>query len=91
MLIVTDSSVIVAICLAGGAVGRLRGHELRGPAHLAAEVTSTIREQVYRNDVTNEVGPTRFDKLAGLSILYERPRTDGPRRTTRSTSPWRGP
>ena len=71
MLIVTDSSVIVAICLAGGAVGRLWGHELRGPAHLAAEVTSTIREQVYRNEVTEAVGADALQHLAGLAISYE--------------------
>ncbi|MGZ8722395.1 MAG: type II toxin-antitoxin system VapC family toxin [Aeromicrobium sp.] len=71
MVIVTDSSVIVAICLAGGDIGRLWGHELRGPAHLAAEVTSTIREQVYRNEVTNEVGTDALRHLAGLAISYE--------------------
>lgn len=73
MRLVVDSSVIVAMCLAGGRLGPLEGHELHGPAHLAAEVTSTVREQVFRNEVAAEVAVASLNCLAGLLIKYASP------------------
>lgn len=61
------------MCLAGGHPGRLDGHELHGPAHLAAEVTSTIREQAFRNEVSAEVAAAALTCLGSLSIGYAAP------------------
>jgi predicted nucleic acid-binding protein len=69
--LVVDSSVIVAVCLAGGRIGRLTGHELRGPAHLAAEVTSTVREQAFRQEISDAVGADALQQLARLPVAYE--------------------
>ena len=71
MLLVVDRSVIVAVCLAGGRIGRLTGHELRGPAHLAAEVTSTLREQAFRQEISDASGTDAIGQLARLPISYE--------------------
>ena len=71
MRLVIDSSVIVAICLAGGRIGRLAGHELRGPAHLAAEVTSTVREQAFRKEISDAVGADAVRQLMRLRVSYE--------------------
>jgi predicted nucleic acid-binding protein len=71
VLLVVDSSVIVAVCLAGGRIGRLAGHELRGPAHLAAEVTSTVREQAYRQEISETVGADALRQLMRLTVSYE--------------------
>ena len=73
MDVVADSSVVVAICLAGGQLGRLKGHKLQGPALLAAEVTSSVREQVFRSEVSGEVGLDALRQLASLSITYAAP------------------
>lgn len=61
------------MCLAGGRLGRLEGHELHGPALLAAEVTSTVREQAFRDEVAAEVAADSLDCLAGLTIEYAVP------------------
>jgi len=71
VLLVVDSSVIVAVCLAGGRVGRLAGHELRGPAHLAAEVTSTVRERAFRQEISDAVGADALRHLGQLPVSYE--------------------
>jgi len=71
VLLVVDSSVIVALCLAGGRIGRLAGHELRGPAHLAAEVTSTVREQAFRHEISDTVGTDAIRHLVHLPVSYE--------------------
>src|SRR3970040_1750103 len=42
-----------------------------GPRHPAAEVPATIGEQVYRNEVTEDVGTDALQPLAGLAISYE--------------------
>ncbi len=73
MRLVVDSSVILAACLAGGRLGRLEGHQLHGPAHLPAEVTSTLREQVFRTEVSPDVALDALERLSGLAIEYATP------------------
>lgn len=73
MRLVVDSSVIVSVCLAGGSLGPLDGHELHGPAHLAAEVTSVLRELTYRSEVPLARGSEAVSHLGRLPVSYERP------------------
>ncbi|NJD28415.1 MAG: type II toxin-antitoxin system VapC family toxin [Chloroflexi bacterium] len=73
MRLVVDASVIVAICYAGGELGRLRGHELHAPALLPAEVTSSIREAVYRGEVPLAQAAGALERLAGLLLTYDTP------------------
>lgn len=68
-----DSSVIVGACLAGGQLGPLRGHELVAPAHLAAEVTSAIREQAYRGDIPGDRAVEAVGYLRAIPIEFELP------------------
>jgi predicted nucleic acid-binding protein len=71
--LVADSSVIVAVCLSGGVLGRLEGHALSGPAHLAAEVTSSIRDQLYRGEIDAMVAADGIRHLTELDIEYALP------------------
>jgi predicted nucleic acid-binding protein len=71
--LVVDVSVVVGICYAGGALGRLRGHELHAPAHLPAEVTSSIREAAYRGEVPLAQAAGALEHLAGLPLTYDAP------------------
>ena len=71
MQLVVDSSVIVALCLAGGRLGPLAGHDLHGPAHLAAEVTSTVREQAFRQEISDAVASDAIRQLGRLTISYK--------------------
>lgn len=73
MRLVVDSSVIVGACLAGGDLGPLGGHELVAPAHLAAEVTSSIREQAFRGDIPADRALQAVDYLGTLPVEFERP------------------
>ena len=73
MRLVVDSSVVVATCLAGGKLGPLAPHELRAPAHLAAEVTSVIREQAFRREIPTEQAVQALQFLPALGIRYEAP------------------
>ncbi len=73
MDLVVDSSVIVAVCLAGGRLGPLTGHSLHGPAHLAAEVTSTIREQQFRMVLDAASAAAAIQRLTDLAIAYASP------------------
>jgi predicted nucleic acid-binding protein len=70
--LVADSSVIVAVCLAGR-LGRLEGHELHGPAHLPSEVASTVREQRYRTEIGATLATEAIGRLASLQIEYAEP------------------
>jgi predicted nucleic acid-binding protein len=71
--VVVDSSVLVAACLAGGAPGRLRGHGLHAPAHMAAEVTSSIREQSYRGEIPPDEAAVALGFLATFEIAFDPP------------------
>jgi predicted nucleic acid-binding protein len=71
--LVVDSSVIVGACLAGGKLGPLDGHELVAPAHLAAEVTSSIREQAFRGVIPADRALEAVGFLPRISIEFERP------------------
>ena len=73
MRVVVDSSLIVGICLAGGRLGPLDGHELRAPALLPAEVTSALREQSFRHEITPEHARGALSILADLPIAHEPP------------------
>lgn len=63
----------MAICLSGGNLGSLEGHEINGPAHLAAEVTSSVRERHYRTEIPSDVAADAIERLVALSITYAHP------------------
>jgi predicted nucleic acid-binding protein len=71
--VVVDSSVLVAACLAGGDPGRLRGHGLHAPAHMAAEVTSSIREQSYRGEIPLDQAALALGFLSSFGITFDPP------------------
>jgi len=71
--LVVDASVIVAVCYAGGELGRLRGHDLHAPAHLAAEVTSSIHEAAYRGEVPSGGATGALEQLAQVPLSYDSP------------------
>ncbi|HUG30898.1 MAG TPA: type II toxin-antitoxin system VapC family toxin [Candidatus Limnocylindria bacterium] len=73
MQLVADSSVITAVCLAGGQLGPLTGHEIHGPALLSSEVTSAIRERQFRAEIGDEVAGRAIAELASLEIRYADP------------------
>lgn len=73
MRLVADSSVITAICLAGGHLGPLDGHELHAPALLSSEVTSSIRQRQYRSDIDDELAQRAIAALGALLIAYAPP------------------
>lgn len=73
MRLVVDSSSIVAVCLAGGRLGPLSGHELHAPALLASEVASAIAEQRFRGEVAPEVAIDAIGRLAALDVEYTQP------------------
>ena len=73
MRIVVDSSVIVGACLAGGDLGPLRDHDLLAPAHLAAEVTSALREQAFRGDIPADRAVEAVGYLQSIPIAFEHP------------------
>ena len=70
---VVDSSVVLRVCLAGGAPGTLAGHRLHAPAHLPAEVTSALRELSWRGEIPGDRGREALDYLAALPITYAAP------------------
>ena len=70
MRLVVDSSAIVAVCLAGGRLGPLSGHELHAPALLASEVASSISEQQFRGEIQPEVAAGAIGYLTALDIEY---------------------
>jgi predicted nucleic acid-binding protein len=77
--LVVDANVIVQLVLAGGALGPLDGHDLIGPPILASEVTSTLSEMAFRNEIPMEPARQAVATLGGLAIrlvrlddLYER-------------------
>jgi predicted nucleic acid-binding protein len=73
MRLVADSSVIVASCLAGGSLGPLAGHQIHAPAHLASEVTSTVRERHFRGEVGEDVANQAIHALQSIAIEYAPP------------------
>lgn len=73
MRLVVDSSVVIQMLIAGGALGPLRGHELTAPALLASEVTSVLREMVFRGEMPATAGASALESMLELSIAYERP------------------
>lgn len=73
MDLVVDASVILQILLAGGGLSRLRGHTLHAPALLPSEVTSSLRELVWRGDTPEAGANTALGWLAALPIVHEPP------------------
>lgn len=73
MRLVVDASVVVGVCLAGGDLGPLSGHDLIAPAHLAAEVTSALREQAFRGDIPADRAIEAVGFLGALPIAFQRP------------------
>jgi predicted nucleic acid-binding protein len=71
--LVADASVIVGVCFAGGELGRLRGHELYAPAHLAAEVTSSIRSAAYRGEIPAGEAAGALGHLSRVPLTYDAP------------------
>ena len=75
MNLVVDASVILQILLAGGDVGQLPRHTMRAPALLPSDVTSSLRELVWRGDVPEPAAATVLRELAALPIVHEPPGT----------------
>jgi predicted nucleic acid-binding protein len=70
MVLAVDSSVIVSVCLAGGRLGPLDGHELRAPSLLASEVTAAIREMSFRHEIPVEHAREVITYLRDVVIAY---------------------
>jgi predicted nucleic acid-binding protein len=70
---VVDGSVILDVCLAGGQLGPLAGHELHAPAHLPAEVCSAMRELAWRGEIPAGEGRQAAHTLSRLEIAYAEP------------------
>lgn len=73
MRLVVDSSVVVQLLVAGRALGPLAGHELMAPALLASEVTSVLREMVFRGEMPAASGAAALDGMLELTIAFEPP------------------
>jgi predicted nucleic acid-binding protein len=71
--VVVDASVVLQLLVAGARLGPLTGHELRAPALLPSEVTSALRELVWRGDVPESTINEVLIGLASLEITHERP------------------
>lgn len=72
MRVVVDSNVIVHVLLSG-TLGPLRAHDLHGPALLASEVTSALREMSFRGDIPSERAAEALAGLQGLSLSLAEP------------------
>lgn len=73
MLVIVDASVITHVCLAGGVLGPLAGHQLVAPSLLASEVTSAISEMAWRGEIPRHHGKDALRYLHELRIRLERP------------------
>jgi predicted nucleic acid-binding protein len=73
--LVVDASVILQILLAGAGLGRLRNHRLHAPALLPSEVTSSLRELVWRGDAPEAAASSALRELAAVPIVHEPPGT----------------
>lgn len=71
--LVVDASVVLQILLAGGGLGRLRRHTLHAPALMPSEVTSTLRELVWRGDAPDDAASTALATLGTLPITHDSP------------------
>ncbi len=72
MRLVVDASVAVEVCLAGGILGPLTGHELHAPALLASEVSSALHELAWRGEIPPDRGRTALGFFAEIPITLER-------------------
>ncbi len=72
MLVIVDASVITHVCLAGGVLGPLGGHQLVAPLLLASEVTSAIREMAWRGEIPRHHGRDAVLYIHKLRIRLER-------------------
>jgi predicted nucleic acid-binding protein len=73
--LVVDASVVLQILLAGAGLGRLRNHSLHAPALLPSEVTSSLRELVWRGDAPEAASIGALRELATMPIVHEPPGT----------------
>jgi predicted nucleic acid-binding protein len=73
MDLVVDASVVLQVLLAGGGLGPLRGHTMHGPALLPSEVTSALRELVWRGDAPEAAATSALGSLGELPIEHEAP------------------
>ena len=73
MDLVVDASVVLQVLLASGGPGRLAGHTLHAPALLPSEVTSSLRELVWRGDTPEAAASTALGTLGELPIVHEAP------------------
>jgi predicted nucleic acid-binding protein len=71
--LVVDANIVVQVCLSGGRLGPLEGHELVAPAVLASEVTSSLRELAYRGEIPVERAREALASLRAIAIAYEAP------------------
>jgi predicted nucleic acid-binding protein len=61
---------VLQILLAGGDLGRLRGHVLHAPPLMPSEVNSTLRELVWRGEAPDVASNTALGTLATLPIEH---------------------
>jgi len=69
--VVVDASVVLQILLAGGGLGPLQGHTLHAPALMPSEVTSTLRELVWRGDAPDDAARSALATLGTLPITHD--------------------
>lgn len=72
MRLVVDGTVALEVCLAGGNLGPLGGHELHAPALLASEVASVLREMAWRGELNMAQARGVADRLVTLGLRYAR-------------------
>lgn len=71
-MLVVDASAAVHLALRD-ALGRLAGHDARAPALLRSEVTSALRQLVWRGDIEHEHAVAALGFLAAAPIELEPP------------------
>lgn len=73
MRLVVDANVIVALVLARPEYDPLKGHLAVAPYLLASEATNALSEMAFRGEIPAEAALSAIDRLADLSIEYQRP------------------
>lgn len=73
MRVVVDASVIVNVVLAEGGLGPLQGHELIAPPLVLSEVTSSLSEMAWRDELPRERGRQAVARLGAIALEIDRP------------------
>ena len=72
MRLVVDASIALQVLLAG-TIGPLDRHTLHAPSLMPSEVTSALRELVWRGDVPGAVARQALARLASLNVTHAPP------------------